>query len=282
MTTRQLVSATALIAMLILLGLSNNINIADDVITAEQTALDFVPSLSDEDPSPLSEDKTEPAVPFNLDVSEQGADRETADADHNAYDQKSDIVLGHVYTVAEGEDHYLPYANVHGSLLQDDKVITEFTTDENGAFTLKDIPVGEYILMAEHEGDDAFGSCEISIIYDMFREDPLVLFLNECGLARFPSDFNPDIPISENSVKYWDYVKCAKTESDVEKETKGEKKPDSESAAKTYACPENQVCYECCCDPCQYGISCCVGPGWGALGLLGLIGVIGPCPVTGF
>lgn len=180
-----------------------------------------------------------------------------------------DIIYGRVFTVPIGDDHYIPYGNVHGTFTQDGKVIAEFFTDEKGEFTIVDLPAGDWEIMAEQERDGVFGSSEVSVSYDAFREETLVLFLNNCGLARFPDEFDPSLPIGENAVKYWQYVNCVGTGSKTPQVYKS-----SASDAYAQACDTCNQCnydpcgtYDCCCQP-------CCNP-CGALGLLGLLGLIG-------
>ncbi len=118
------------------------------------------------------------------------------------------VIHGRVFTVPVGDERYSRYGQVHGIFTKDDHIFAEFTTDERGEFTLTDVPAGDWTIMLEQERDEVFGSAEATISYDVFHEETLTLFLNECGLARFPNEFDPSKPIAENDVKYWQYVDC--------------------------------------------------------------------------
>ena len=193
-----------------------------------------------------------------------------------------DVIHGRVFTVPAGEDHYIPYGGVHGTFTQDGKIIAEFFTDEKGEFTIIDLPAGDWEVMAEQERDEVFGSSEVTVSYDVFHEETLVLFLNGCGLARFPNEFDPSLPIAENAVKYWQYVNCVGA---------GSKTPQNagvckNTASDAYAQACN-TCSQCNYDPCGTCSSCgcqpCCNPlgALGLLGLLGLIGSVGPGPGPG-
>ena len=183
-----------------------------------------------------------------------------------------DVIHGRVFTVPAGEDHYIPYGGVRGTFTQDGKIIAEFFTDEKGEFTIVDLPAGDWEIMAEQERDEVFGSSEVTVSYDVFHEETLVLFLNNCGLARFPNEFDPSLPIAENSVKYWQYVNCVGAGSRTPQSANAYKNAASDAYAQ--AC---NTCGQCNYDPCgTYGCGCqpCCNP-CGALGLLGLLGLIG-------
>lgn len=184
-----------------------------------------------------------------------------------------DVVHVRVYTVPVGEDHYTPYGGVRGTFSRDGRIVSEFVTDERGEFTIYDLPAGDWEIMAEQERDEVFGVGEVTISYDVFHEDTLIIFLNRCGLARFPNEFDPSLPLAENKVKYWQYVNCA----GVGPETPQDPNAPRNSASDAYATAQNTCCqtgYDACnaCDGCcQPGC----GNGFGALGLLGLLGLIG-------
>lgn len=183
-----------------------------------------------------------------------------------------DVIHGRVFTVPAGEDHYIPYGEVHGTFTQDGQIIAEFFTNEKGEFTIIDLPAGDWEIMAEQERDEVFGSSEVTVSYDVFHEETLVLFLNNCGLARFPNEFDPSLPIAENAVKYWQYVNCVGTGSKTPQGANVYK--NSASDAYAQAC---NTCSQCNYDPCgTYDCGCqpCCNP-CGALGLLGLLGLIG-------
>ena len=181
------------------------------------------------------------------------------------------VIHGRVFTVPVGEDHYIPYGAVHGTFTKDGQIVAEFTTDEQGEFTVFALDAGDWDVMAEQERDEVFGSAEVTIAYDVFQEDTLVLFLNKCGLARFPNEFDPSLPLAENKVKYWQYVNCIGTGSKTPAKTSEYSASDAYATA-CNTCGQNayDACGSCgnaCCAPC--------GNGLGALGLLGLLGLIG-------
>lgn len=209
-------------------------------------------------------------------VTADGADAFPAEGTlsaNSAAERVTDVLVGKVFTVPEGEDHYMAYGNVRGTFMSDDKVVASFTTNSEGMFTVESLPAGDYTVMAEQERDRHFGSAQVTVTYNNLHEEVMILFLNKCGLARFPSTFDPSLPLAENDVKYWQYVNCA---------TKGvaqnavNNAANSQTAASAYSAANMPVGY-----PTTGGMS--MGAGIGALGLLGLLGLIGigPGPVSG-
>ena len=196
--------------------------------------------------------------------------------------EEKETIHGKVFTVPAGGDQYIPYSEVHGTLSRDGHIIAEFFTDENGEFVIIGLPAGDWEVMAEQEHDEVFGSSEVTVTYDLFHEETLILFLNNCGLARFPSEFDSSLPIAENSVKYWQYVSCTGAGSKTPQDPTAYKK----TASDAYATACN-TCSQCSYDPCGTCYSCCCQPccnPFGALGLLGLLGLIGLIqpPVSAF
>ena len=219
----------------------------------------------------VSADEVGGSDPLNLVSTETPEASDVAVPQAQVVPEGSKVIRGRVFTVPVGEDHYIPYGSVHGTFTKDGQIVAEFTTDEQGEFTVVDLPDGDWDVMAEQERDEVFGSAEITISYDLVQEEELVLFLNKCGLARFPNEFDPFLPLAENKVKYWQYVNCVGT---------GAKTPTQVyegSASDAYATACNTcgqgvydacgTCGNVCCAPC--------GNGLGALGLLGLLGLIG-------
>lgn len=193
------------------------------------------------------------------------------------------VVHGSVYTVPSGEDHYAAYGNVHGSLLRDGNVVAEFVTNETGEFTINGIAPGSWTVMLEQERDNVFGSTEVTLTFDLFHEETLVLFLNKCGAARFPSDFDASVVLAENSVKYWQYVNCGASGPSHAVPVVHETASNAYAAASNTCSQCGQASYAACQQSCDCCCGCSMGNGMGALGLLGLLGLIGlsePGPVS--